>query len=226
VPGDSLYSLKRTVENIELSFADNQSRPDILYRDAQRRLAEVNVLTARRQPLTDDVLVDVTQSINAALAVQPDRDRIAQLLTQTENALEQAQTQGLLTPAVKAATLKNLPTLPVSVSATDIPTSASTAAMTATSTPTATFTLTPTATPTATDTSVEPIVEPTETDTSSGQAVATATDKPGPDKKPSHTPRPKPTQKPGNSGPPQTKPGNPDPGGNKGGNSDKGGGKP
>ena len=80
VPGDGLYGLKRAVEQIELSFADNQARSELLYRDAQTRLAEVSTLTERHQLLTDDVLNDVAQCISAAVAAQPDRGKNTELL--------------------------------------------------------------------------------------------------------------------------------------------------
>jgi hypothetical protein len=207
VPGDGLYGLKRAVEQIELSFADNQARSELLYRDAQTRLAEVSTLTERRQLLTDDVLKDVAQCISAAVAAQPDRGKSTELLLRAKKIFEQAESQALLPPNVKEQALKLIPTLSSTATATSVATSTS---VPATSMPSATFTVSPTFTPTPTST---PTATPTVTESPTVEAatqeptetISETTGGPGslgkkPTQKPRPTQKPKPTQANPNSG--------------------------
>jgi hypothetical protein len=108
VPGDNLYGLKRVAEQIQLTLADPRYRPDLLYQDAQTRLAEIGILSQRGQPITGSVLADMADAVNAALAAQPDPSVKASLLDQTSTVLDEAQSLGMLDPSAKAGTLAML----------------------------------------------------------------------------------------------------------------------
>jgi hypothetical protein len=224
LPGDGLYGLKRTVEQIELSLADHRAWPDLLYRDARIRLEEMSILTARSQPLTDAIIRDVAQSISAAVAVQPDRSKSAQLVVQAQKIFELAESQALLPPNAKETAQKFMPTLSATATATIAPTNTSvppTSLPGATSTLSPGLTLTPTSTPTATVTST-PTFTPTftgtppEVGTQIPTEIVSGTDvSGGSSKKPTQKPRP--TQK------PKPTKANPNSGGNKSGDPPGGG---
>jgi uncharacterized membrane protein YgcG len=195
LPGDTLYGLKRRIEQIELAFADRQAWPDLLYRNAQLRLTEIDTLAAHHQPLPNEVVNDVTQSVSMAIAFQPDQVKKTQLLGKTREILDRVEAQALLDPAAKSSALKLLPEPSATLTATTVPTSTlvpttslasvtATASATASNTPTATLTPsvtaspsptptlspTPTITPSPTTTST---VEPTENPTKLGTATRT-----------------------------------------------------
>jgi hypothetical protein len=237
VPGDGLYGLKRLAEQVELSVADEQTRPDVLYRIALVRVTEVDVLSERGTSLTDAELTDLSQSINAALAAHPDTAKRTSLLLTADQALKKAESAGTLgagkrtevlqtlrvtpesassTPASPAAGAgagpearpSETPTLTLSPPPTDTPTEAPTETATMTATPTETATLTLTVTPSLTAT-YTPELTATLTSTPTGDSNST-------DDATKATHKPKATQR-----PPRTSPtpgsGNNNPGGgNKG----------
>jgi uncharacterized membrane protein YgcG len=170
VPGDTLYGLKRRIEQIELSFAERQMWPDLVYRNAQLRLTELSILTARHQPLTTAILEDVTHGVRFGVAVQPDVAKRTQLLTQTQQVLERATAEALLDPTLKASALKMLPTVDVTATVDFIPTRTPVAATVA---PSATAPLNPSPTPTFTAT---PLNSPTNTQTLTNTPMPTATE--------------------------------------------------
>jgi uncharacterized membrane protein YgcG len=117
LPGDSLYGVKRLTERIQLSFADSAARSVISYGIAEKRLAEITALAARNQPISDEFLTDVTDSVNVALAVQPDMAQRASLVVDVTKAIAQAQSAGAINVRAKEKILAQL-VQPPAVSAT------------------------------------------------------------------------------------------------------------
>lgn len=101
LPGDSLYGVKRFTEQVQLSFADSAARSVISYSIAERRLGEVTTLAARNQPISEEFLTDVADSINLALAVQPDMGQRAALVSDAAKAIDQAQSAGVIKSQAK-----------------------------------------------------------------------------------------------------------------------------
>jgi hypothetical protein len=191
VPGDGLYGLKRLVEQVELSGADVQTRPETLYRIALTRIDELNTLSERRRKLTEGALHDLSQSVRLALVLQPDKAKRATLINTAETALTRAESTGTLTAMRHAEILQTLSTLPETTatqttpgSLTPVPTAS------ATLNPTATRTLSPTPTSTGTPT---PTLTPTETPTETLSPTPTSTETPTPTETMTATPGESPT---------------------------------
>ncbi len=108
LPGDSLYGVKRLTEQVQLSFADSAARSAISYDIARRRLAELTALAARNQPINDEFLTDVTDSVNVALVVQPDMAQRASLVVDVTKAIDQAQSSGAINVQAKEKVLAKL----------------------------------------------------------------------------------------------------------------------
>jgi Domain of unknown function (DUF5667) len=174
VPGDGLYGLKRAVEVVQLSLADSHSRPGVLYDEAQNRLTEISVLSLRGQPITQTVLSDMVQTVNAAMRAQSDPAAQTTLRAQATTVLAQATALGVLDSTTKSETLAILATVPPGNSSAGTP-----------------ATVSPATTASAVDTE-----SPTD------ETTVTLTDVPEPTKKPGHTPKPRPTSRPPNGGPP------------------------
>jgi uncharacterized protein DUF5667 len=104
VPGDSLYSLKRTSEQIRLAFMDSSSRPAMLGRIAAARLSELAILTKRGQSIDAPFLADVANSLYTAAAAQPDPDLRAKLYEQGTQVLQLMATQGSNADAITSLT--------------------------------------------------------------------------------------------------------------------------
>jgi Domain of unknown function (DUF5667) len=88
IPGDFLYGLKRASEQVKLSFTSASSQPVVMATIAETRLSELASLTKRGQPLDPAFLTDVTNSLYAAAAAQPDPDVRAALYDQGNNVLQ------------------------------------------------------------------------------------------------------------------------------------------
>jgi uncharacterized membrane protein YgcG len=184
LPGDSLYGVKRLTERVQLSFADTAARSVISYGIAERRLAELTALAARNQPINDEFLTDVTDSVNVALAVQPDMAQRASLVVDVTKAIDQAQSSGAINVQAKEKVLAKLahppaaPALPPAVDPTEpqhVNVSTSVPSDTPTvqvASPTATSTVAPTATPTV-ESSPTPTTEEPTTPTEIGTETVT-----------------------------------------------------
>ncbi len=117
IPGDTLYGLKRTVEQIEVSLADMQSRPAVLYHLAEVRLEEVDVLASRGQRISKTVAVDVIQGLTSALSVQPDPAQRNVLIGKAERILEVAQLRGAIDADTESTVLAAILAVPAPISA-------------------------------------------------------------------------------------------------------------
>ncbi len=72
VPGDTLYPVKRAVEQVELVFARTAAdRAEVLLQQARRRAEEALVLTVRRED-TNAVLLEARQDLIEAERLAPD----------------------------------------------------------------------------------------------------------------------------------------------------------
>ncbi|MBK9749413.1 MAG: hypothetical protein IPO91_21895 [Chloroflexi bacterium] len=72
VPGDTLYPVKRAVEQVELVFARTSAdRAEVLLQQARRRAEEALVLTVRRED-TNTVLMEARQNLNEAERLAPE----------------------------------------------------------------------------------------------------------------------------------------------------------
>jgi hypothetical protein len=105
LPGDGLYSVKRAMEQVQLWFEGDASRPTLLYHIAQRRLEEITALSVRRRSLEAGVLTDLSQSVTAALKVQSDPTQRAMLVAQTASVLQGAQVRGILSSETKSTVM-------------------------------------------------------------------------------------------------------------------------
>jgi hypothetical protein len=226
VPGDSLYGIKRLAERVELSVADAQARPDILYRQAMVRITEVSLLSRRGRALTDAELADFSDSINVALVAHPDTASRTFIVNTANAVLVEAESAGTLGTGKRGQVLQTLVVTPDSSapcvvagpeagpsetpvpSLSPSPTGTLTVTPGQTLTPELTETMTATPTPTAT-----PSQTVTNTPEPTGTLTADADSADGGGTKP--TQKPKATQR-----PPRTSPtpgtGNNNPGGGKG----------
>ena len=79
VPGDSLYSLKRTTEQVRLALAPVQQQADLHLEFARQRLQEVRTLTGRGE-VSDELLGEISSETNQILgqipALPPDKQQM------------------------------------------------------------------------------------------------------------------------------------------------------
>jgi hypothetical protein len=154
IPGDTLYGVKRAVEDVQLSLADSQSRVGTLEAMANTRLNEITVLVSRRSVLPDPVLNDVSASVNQALNAEPNAEKKDDLLKKAADVMDQAEKAGSINTATEAkvmAAIKSNPSFPTQE----------------TPGPIATPTLTPTST--ITPTPVDPSDTPTPSEDGDGK---------------------------------------------------------
>ncbi len=100
-PGDTLYGVKRLAEQVEsglTTLVNPDARPYILLRMAQERVREVNILTQRGQPVPESVLNDMTDQVNVASALQPDRTKSDSLHDAAVDAVKQGEMHGAISP--------------------------------------------------------------------------------------------------------------------------------
>lgn len=96
VPGDTLYGVKRAVEEFQLSLADGESRVAMLEQIANTRLDEVAILVARNASLPDPVLNDVSTSVTQALKAELDAGKRDSLLARAASVIDQAEQAGAI----------------------------------------------------------------------------------------------------------------------------------
>jgi len=204
VPGDSLYFIKQIGEEVQITFTMSKDLPDVLLQMAQTRLHELYILQSRDQFLSQDVVINTFQSLDAALKIQNDAATREQLLQEATAIFDEAQTDGKVNADLVMTDLTILagvsPTNPATISAkfvTSTPTLTATDTDTFTPTTTLTASVTLTATPpetetpedTATPTDVPPTDTATPTDTDAPTTTLTPTDIP----EPTDTDTPEPT---------------------------------
>src|SRR5260221_2169812 len=91
LPGDGfLYTIKRNVEGVRLSFASQNDRPNVLYDIAETRLNEIRSLAARGTAISDTPVNDMYNSVSLAVGSLSDNAKKGQLTTDAENALQDA----------------------------------------------------------------------------------------------------------------------------------------
>jgi hypothetical protein len=188
LPGDQLYSVKRTVEDVRLTLAPTDSQAGLHVDFAGRRINEFETLLAKRNRYYPRALADASSELNSALNLLADGHgsrakldpKVISLahqqasLVEQANALDLSQAQQQQLEQIAASNkviqqrLATEGTVPGFVPD-------------ATATPTATPTLTPTPTETATPTA-------TPTPTSTPTATPTATPTPTPTRTPTATP--------------------------------------
>ncbi len=161
VPGDVLYGLKRTAEQVSLAFASAPERPAVLAQVAEARLGELTTLANRGAPI-NNALSDALRSLNAAAAAQPDPAVRAELYAQGIQTLAQLAASGRDAPSLMAALLGiATPTPAITPTLTETETATNTATATTTDTPTMTASPRPTRIPTQIPTQIPPTVQPT-----------------------------------------------------------------
>ena len=188
LPGDFLYSYKRGVEQVELSFA-GASRPVVLTAMAETRLHELESVVIRDRKVDNRFVDEVTTAVNEAMRATSDPIQQSVLYTEAVNTYNFAVSQGVKEVAQATALLvtpEPTRTSPVVISPTasvvpsvtpDAATQTPTVISTETPSPTSTVTNVPTdELPTTTLTSTEqPVVLPTASDTPSATVSATQT---------------------------------------------------
>jgi hypothetical protein len=218
VPGDSLYPVKRSVEQFQLSVADTESLPGVLEQIAEARLTEIKVLSDRGYALESAFVDESITTIHNAVLAQRNFQTRDLLLWQARTTFAYAGERGAIQAEKQTLLVMTLGTLdgqnPGDPSGTTtVVNTDPTGTSTSTLVYTATFTDTPEDTPTN---------KPTSTRTATVRPTNTPKPRPTqvPTKKP---PQPRPTT-PGNGNPPSTPPGNTNGGGNGGGNPPSGNG--
>jgi hypothetical protein len=108
IPGEGLYSVKRTAEDVQLSFTAGEARVSLLDSLANIRLDEVAILVKRGITLTEPILTDVTAFVQRAISVQTDLARRAALAQRTTDTFDAAQRAGLLSAELEDKMLAQL----------------------------------------------------------------------------------------------------------------------
>ncbi len=106
LPGDALYGLKRTSEQISLVFASSQSRPVMLVEMSEKRLSELTSLIQSGKGIQASFLTDVVDGLNKAAWAQPDPQLRAELYARSLIALQALTAQNTrpdLTAALNSA---------------------------------------------------------------------------------------------------------------------------
>ncbi len=177
VPGDTLYPIKRTTEQVNLAFADSSTRPAVLVTIAQTRVKEIGTLAERGQAVQSAWVDEMYASISRALDAAPDQAKRDQLEPQLTSAaytvMHAALSKGVVSRELANATLAKLQQLSRrsnggNVLETPTPSPAAIAEA-------ATFTATPTATDTATFAPTTQVPSSTPTDTATSTSTSTAT---------------------------------------------------
>jgi hypothetical protein len=82
LPGDNLYSLKRTMEQIDLQLSTNQAaRNQMIEHIAEERLFESTLLVLQNKPLDSNFILDTNAAVNMVLQDSPSPAAEAQLAT-------------------------------------------------------------------------------------------------------------------------------------------------
>jgi hypothetical protein len=235
LPGDSLYSVKRSFEQVEIALSRSEAQPDLWTHFAQVRLTEIEQLTTRGDSITDSVVTDTLVTLNTALKIQPDADQRSALLTQADVTFKSARALLNDDPSGSLTALAVVsPTNPVNVilngehptgtavitrtvSTTSTVTQTATASVTVSLSPSPTLTNTDIPSLTPSDTDIPSLV-PTDTDVPSATDISTV----APTIQPTHKPHPQNT--PNGNGTPNSGNGNSG-NGNGNGNSGNGNGK-
>lgn len=150
LPGDVLYGYKRAVEGAEVAFASAPDRSELLWRQADRRLEELQLAVTRSGRVDPAFLADVIASYEAAIEARGNVADRELLYTRAVRAFEYAASLD----AANAETLRAalLQMAPPSVDAVPLVSLAATLTPTPTQMPSATATGTATPTPSATGT--------------------------------------------------------------------------
>jgi hypothetical protein len=167
LPHDPLYGLKRTSEQFGLALARPQTRTYILAQTAQTRLTELVILMESGQTIEPGFFNDVTSSLNAAMAANPDVGIRTALYNQADSVLQ--------VMIVRQINPDYINSLKAAVGVIALPTPSPTPTLTATvpsTTPTLTYTplVTATPTPSATQTAMP---RPPATKTAAGSVIIT-----------------------------------------------------
>jgi hypothetical protein len=215
LPGDRLYPVKRTVEDVRLALASPNSQASLHVDFAGRRINEFEELLLKRREYYPRALADASSELNSALNLLAEGygsrasldPQVADLAHQQARLVERADALKLSRAQrrqleqiagenkiiqQRLVTEGSVPGFVPDATATPTPTATSTATATPTATPTftPTWTATPTLTPTPTATSTAtPTATPTPTGSPnaalSGQSARSATRTP-----PGHGPTP------------------------------------
>ncbi len=94
LPGDTLYGIKRSVERVQLSMANDQSRPAVMSTIATTRLNELSTMIDRGVPVAASFWNDVTSSLYIAASVQIDPAIRDDLYARGEGTLYQLKQTG------------------------------------------------------------------------------------------------------------------------------------
>jgi hypothetical protein len=174
LPGDTLYGLKRYVEQTELAYASPQTQAAVLNHIADTRLDEVNALVSKNRTIPESFLLELSQSVNSAL-IYVDKNQRKDLIDKTLSTLNFAKSNGAISTSAAEQTLQRLAIGPSDYPTPPAVTANATATDTPTNTPTATptDTDTPTYTPTATATTAIPAITATEVEVMMPTATAT-----------------------------------------------------
>ena len=157
LPGDVLYGYKRAVEGAELAFAGAPDRSELLWRQADRRLDELQLAVTRSGQVDPAFLADVIASYEAAIEARGNVADQELLYTRAVRAFEYAASLDAASgEALRAAlaqmappSVDGVPLISLAATLTPTPTATPSATATGTATPSPTATGTPTATSTA-----------------------------------------------------------------------------
>jgi hypothetical protein len=212
LPGDRLYPVKRTVEDVRLALASPNSQASLHVDFAGRRINEFEELLLKRREYYPRALADASSELNSALNLLAEGHgsrasldpQVADLAHQQARLVERADALKLSRAQrhqleqiagdnkiiqQRLVTEGSVPGFVPDATATPTPTATATATPTATPTETLTPTATPTSTPTSTPTwTATPTLTPTPTATPT--ATSTGTPTATPTLTPSHTGNP------------------------------------
>src|SRR5450432_4188590 len=182
IPGDALYPIKRTTEQVSLTFANSITRPPLLVTLAQTRIQEIGTLSERGRTVQAAWVDDMYGSISKALTAEPDqakRDLLATELTASaDSVMQTALDKGVVSSEVANGLLVKLQQLlgvPGNLASNSTANSSGTAT---TAAPAVAVAATFTATSTSTSTPTAQILSPTPTNTSTYTATPTGTPTP------------------------------------------------
>jgi hypothetical protein len=179
LPGDTLYPLKRAVEQIQLSSTDGGERVDLLVEIANKRLREIDTLLLLDREIPSSVVDDTANAITNAVKATSNTNVQNALTIKAEVVFEHAQEAGVLGAGDATYVFNSLDKgkgngngKPASETPKPTSTNTPSSTVTFTSSPTSTDTDEPTNTPTET---LLPSETATVTNTSTPKVTATKT---------------------------------------------------
>ncbi|MBI5958087.1 MAG: hypothetical protein HY866_05095, partial [Chloroflexi bacterium] len=181
LPGDTLYSTKRTIEDVRLGLVSQGGEPSLRVNLADRRLDEFSLLLDRRDEVYPRVLGEATEQLEQALDLMSQgygervnlESRIASLTHRQSDLIQYAVTRASFNEWKQLQTAAQRNTALQVRLADEVLLPSFTPDTTPTPTPSPTFTLVPSLTPTVTP-SPEATMTPIPTNTPRPSATATA----------------------------------------------------